>query len=171
MALKMRLKPGERLALNGAVLRNPGSRAVEVEILNPATLLHERDIMFPEEADTPRKLLYFLIQSMHIEPDNYDKHYKDFIKASSNLYAAAFAQQETELCDLINDLVVAVGRKEYVQALKGLQKSFGRPGDLRKQDAEKNELPTVNENADLLASPSQNAYDEILNHSSGQQDK
>jgi len=131
MALKMRLRSGERLAINGAVVRNPGAKAIEIEVLNEATLLHERDIMMPEQADTPLKQLYFLIQGMHIEDDGYALNHPSFVKLSSEVFARSYAAGDQTVCDRINELVVLVGDRQFVKALKVLQGDFGRPGDQR----------------------------------------
>lgn len=134
MALKMRLRPSERLAINGAVVRNSGHRAIEIEILNEATLLHERDIMLPEQADDSFKGLYLLIQSMHIEPELREEHRKNFIQMASQVYAQAYSANDTETCSLVNELILTIGEHKFVPALKRLQKLFGRPGDVRKSD-------------------------------------
>ena len=52
MPLTMRLKPGERLIVNGAVLRNSSSKPVELDVLNRVTTLHERDLMLPGRMPT-----------------------------------------------------------------------------------------------------------------------
>ncbi len=132
MALKMRLRPQERLAINGAVIRNPGGRAIEIEVLNEATLFHERDIMMPEQATTPLKQLYFLIQGLHLEPGDERAQHEAFIKAASEVFAQAYANSDLETCSLVNELVLVVGEKNHIKALRLLQSSFGRPGDERR---------------------------------------
>lgn len=136
MALKMRLRAGERLAINGAVVRNPGAKAIEIEVLNEATLLHERDIMMPEQVDSPLKQLYFLIQGMHIEDNGYAANYPTFVRLSSEVFAQAYAKGEQAICDRVNELVVLIGDRAFVKALKVLQADFGRPGDLRRAASE-----------------------------------
>ena len=132
MALKVRLRAGERLAINGAVIRNTSSRTAELEVLNEATLLQERDIMLPEQADTPVKTLYLLIQQMHLEPDRYDEHHKSFLQLSSDAFAVAFGEGDKETADLIMELVGSIGERNHIAALRRLQKLFGRPGDSRR---------------------------------------
>lgn len=65
-SLSLLLKPGERIYLNGAVIRV--DRKVRIEVLNDATFLLGQHIMQAENADTPLKQLYFAVQSMLIEP-------------------------------------------------------------------------------------------------------
>lgn len=131
MALRIRLRAGERLAINGAVIRNDSSRTAELEVLNEATLLQERDIILPDEADTPAKMLYLMIQQMHIEPQRYDEFHKSFVELGSQAFSTAFSQGDQETANLVMELVGLVGERNHVAALRRLQKIFGRPGDAR----------------------------------------
>lgn len=60
------LKPGERLFVNGAVLR--ADRKVSIEFLNDVRFLLEAHVMQTDETTTPLRQLYFLIQTMLIDP-------------------------------------------------------------------------------------------------------
>ena len=57
MALVLKLRPQERLVVNGALIRNASEHGITLHLINRATLLHERDILLPlgiapaEEAD------------------------------------------------------------------------------------------------------------------------
>lgn len=64
--LKIHLKPRERIFINGAVLRV--DRKVTVELLNDVTFLLEGHVMQEEGATTPLRQLYFVVQSMLMEP-------------------------------------------------------------------------------------------------------
>ncbi|MFT0893120.1 flagellar biosynthesis repressor FlbT [Pseudochelatococcus sp. G4_1912] len=64
--MRLSLKAGERIFVNGAVLRS--ERRVTIELLNDATFLLESHVMQLEEAKTPLRQLYFIIQSMLINP-------------------------------------------------------------------------------------------------------
>ena len=67
MALKLSLKPGERAAINGAVIIN-GDRRASIVIENDARVLREKDILQPDEADTPAKRIYLPIMLMYLDP-------------------------------------------------------------------------------------------------------
>lgn len=125
--MRLRLRPGERLAINGAVVRNGSNRSVELEVLNTAILLHERDIMLPAEADSPLKAIYLAIQLMHLEPEQFQQHHTQFIKSSSLTYAQALQEGDHTTCNLVTELVSLVGERSFVPALKKLQKVIGRP--------------------------------------------
>ena len=131
MPLSLRLKPGERLIVNGAVLRNGSPRAIELELLNHVTTLHERDLMLPEQADTPLKRLSFEIQMMHLEPDDAERHRKAAIDLSAQLYAAAMQDETSPHVPLVAELIDLIGQRNCPAALRRLQKEIGKPGDTR----------------------------------------
>lgn len=64
--LRLSLRPGERIFINGAVLRV--DRKVSIELLNDAAFLLEGHVMQIENAVTDLKKLYFIIQSLLIDP-------------------------------------------------------------------------------------------------------
>ncbi|HET7333937.1 MAG TPA: flagellar biosynthesis repressor FlbT [Rhizomicrobium sp.] len=77
MPLKLSLKPGEKFVLNGAVLTN-GDKRTSLVIQNKACVLREKDIMQPEDADSPARRIYFPIMMMYLDPDGSERHYNDF---------------------------------------------------------------------------------------------
>lgn len=58
MPLKLSLKPGETLVVNGAVMQN-GERRGVLLLQNHARVLREKDIMREAEATTPLRRIYF----------------------------------------------------------------------------------------------------------------
>ncbi len=52
MPLKLSLRPGEKFVVNGAVVQN-GDRRAALVLQNKASVLREKDIMQPDQADTP----------------------------------------------------------------------------------------------------------------------
>ena len=62
------LRAGERLFLNGAVLRV--DRKVTLELLNDATFLLENHVLQVEDTKTPMRQLYFAVQAMLMDPAN-----------------------------------------------------------------------------------------------------
>ncbi len=62
------LKRGEKLYVNGAVLRV--DRRTSLEFLNDVTFLLENHVMQAEDATSPVKQLYFVVQTMLMEPAN-----------------------------------------------------------------------------------------------------
>ncbi len=64
--LKISLRAGERIFVNGAVLRP--DRKVTLEFLNSVTFLLEQHVLKPEDTTTPLKQLYFMIQTAIMDP-------------------------------------------------------------------------------------------------------
>ena len=62
MALRLTLKPNERIIVNGCVLRNADRRQMLV-IESHADVVRETDLLDEGDARTPVKEVYFFIQS------------------------------------------------------------------------------------------------------------
>lgn len=131
MPLSLRLKPGERLIVNGAVLRNGSPRAIELDLLNHVTTLHERDLMLPEDATTLVKQLYFEVQMLHLEPENEELHRRKAIAFAAQAFAEEMKRGSDGTCAAIGDVISLIGAQAYPQALRRLQKEIGKPGDSR----------------------------------------
>ena len=69
MALKVELKPNERIIIGSCVLTNTDQRARFLIEGDKIPILREKDIMTPERADTPAKLIYLAVQLMYISPN------------------------------------------------------------------------------------------------------
>ncbi|MBK1622020.1 flagellar biosynthesis repressor FlbT [Afifella marina] len=65
--MRISLRPGQRLFLNGAVIRV--DHKVTFTLLNDATFLLDNHILQAHETTTPLRQLYFVIQTMLIDPD------------------------------------------------------------------------------------------------------
>jgi len=113
------LRAGERLYVNGAVLRV--DRKVSVEFLNDVTFLLEHHVMHEEETKTPLRAHYFLVQTMLIDPSATDATLAMF-KKSHALVRAAFEDEciRTGL-DAACDLVAA---NKVFEALKTIRNLF-----------------------------------------------
>lgn len=66
--LHISLRPGERIYVNGAVLKV--DRKVSIEFLNDVTFLLEQHVLLPEDTRTPLRQLYFIVQTVLIDPAN-----------------------------------------------------------------------------------------------------
>jgi flagellar biosynthesis repressor protein FlbT len=65
-AMRISLRNGERIYINGAVLRV--DRKVGIELLNDVTFLLESQVMQAADATTPLRQLYFVVQLMLMNP-------------------------------------------------------------------------------------------------------
>jgi flagellar protein FlbT len=81
MALKVELKPFERIIIGKSVVTNSDTRA-KFLIDGKAPILREKDILTAETANTPVKRLYLCIQMMYLEDDipKYQDLYMGFVK-------------------------------------------------------------------------------------------
>jgi flagellar biosynthesis repressor protein FlbT len=66
-AMLLKLRAGEKLYINGAVIKM--ERKATIELLNDATFLLEAHVIQPHEADTPLRQLYFVLQTQLMERD------------------------------------------------------------------------------------------------------
>jgi flagellar protein FlbT len=109
------LKPGERIFINGAVLR--ADRKVSIEFLNDVAFLLEAYVMQAERATTPARQLYFLIQAMLIEPKSADSVKKTVVEMISELGVGA----SHELAAALDQVEQLVDGGRYFDALKVLR--------------------------------------------------
>ncbi len=118
MSLKLTLKPGERVVVNGAVLTN-GASKITIGIENQATILRHKDLMQPEEANTPAKRIYFQVQLAYLDPDNRDEYLR-----STNQLVRDFvgAVPTAEVTEMLEPLGQEIASGKYFQALKRCKK-------------------------------------------------
>ena len=74
MALKVELKPNERIIIGACVVTNSDQRARLVIDGDRIPILREKDILTPETANTPAKLVYLAVQLMYLSPDPMAHH-------------------------------------------------------------------------------------------------
>lgn len=81
MALKVELKPFERIIIGESLVTNSESRTTFL-IEGEAPILREKDILTAETATTPVKRLYLCVQMMYLEKNipKYQDLYMDFVK-------------------------------------------------------------------------------------------
>ena len=64
--LKISLRANEKIYINGAVVRT--DRKVSLELLNDVQFLLESHVLQPDQASTPLRQLYFILQVMLVDP-------------------------------------------------------------------------------------------------------
>ncbi len=115
MALKLSLKPHERVVISGAVITN-GPAACILFVENNVPILREKDILTEEQADTFCKKIYLVIQLMYLgEVPNVE-------------LAQIYGQLVTDLLvavpsmkDLISGITAYILDGKFYQALKQAQ--------------------------------------------------
>ena len=96
MALKVELKPHERIIIGSCVVTNTDQRARLLIDGEKIPILREKDIMTPAIADTPAKLVYLAVQLMYISPDPQINHGTYFNLIRDIVTAAPSAWQYIE---------------------------------------------------------------------------
>jgi len=112
MALKIALKPHERIVIAGAVIRN-GDKRSDLIIENQVPVLREKDILSETGANTPCRRIYFAVQLMYFDEVNLENHYKNYWKLVDEVVAAAPSM--VSRLNLISELITS---GDYYKALR-----------------------------------------------------
>jgi len=96
MPLRIALRPGEKIIVNGAVLSASGRCDLVVE--NNVTILRGREVMTPQEADTPARRLYFACMMAYIDEAGAAAHSEDIVALLGELIEAFASTEAKTLC-------------------------------------------------------------------------
>lgn len=114
--LRISLRAGERIFVNGAVMRV--DRKTSVEFLNDVTFLLESHVMQAEDARTPLRQLYFIIQMILIDPANAATA-RQMFERTHRLLTGSFSNGE--IVDGLLDIDEMITRDRPFEALKRLR--------------------------------------------------
>jgi flagellar biosynthesis repressor protein FlbT len=112
MALKISLKPNERMIIDGAVIMN-GGKKTEFVVENKVPILRQNNIMSEKAADTPCKRLYLTAQLIYIDGAKREAHQDHFIKHSEEIVQAAPSMKS-----YITKMIDSISKTEFYKALK-----------------------------------------------------
>ena len=116
--MQLSLKAGERVFINGAVLR--ADRKVTIELLNDVTFLLESHVLQPEQATTPLRQLYFIMQTMLMDPANAEG-VKQVFEGTHRLMLATFENEEVlQGLRSVGELVAAGRVFDALKTIRGL---------------------------------------------------
>jgi flagellar biosynthesis repressor protein FlbT len=110
--LKITLRKDEKLVINGAVIRASGRTEVFIE--NEVALLRGREVMSPEEANSPARRLYFACMMAYLDPEGRDAHRESILTLLADLMGALEAPEARALCVAFAH---HVGLGDYYRAL------------------------------------------------------
>lgn len=96
MTLRISLRDGEKAIVNGAVIRSVGRTELRVE--NAAAVLRGRDVMTPEEANSPARRLYFACMMAYIDPADLVAHQNEIIRLLRDLMEALASPEAKAVC-------------------------------------------------------------------------
>ncbi len=112
MPLKLSLTKGEKLVVNGAVIKNDGLDA-NLVFENQAHILRQKDILSSAEANTPASRAYLSLQCAYMFPDNNEVHLRDY-----NRLVSDFAAAVPSALPIIERLIDRSNASELYHALK-----------------------------------------------------
>lgn len=125
MPLKLSLKPGEKFVVNGAVVTN-GDRRTSLIIQNKASILREKDVLQPDEVNTPARRIYFPLMMMYLDPDDSGTYYDDFVIRMTEFMGAIKTPEALSECVSISRDVMS---GQYYKALLRCRKLFAFEGE------------------------------------------
>lgn len=105
MPLKLSLKPGEKFAVNGAVIVN-GERRGALVIQNQASILRERDILQADAANTPARRIYFPVMMLYLDEAGRENYYNEFSSRMSEFMEAISTPEVLKLCVAISSEII-----------------------------------------------------------------
>ncbi|KQP61841.1 hypothetical protein ASG40_02860 [Methylobacterium sp. Leaf399] len=119
--MHLSLRAGERVYINGAVLRV--DRKVSIELLNDATFLLENHVLHADEATTPLRQLYFSVQTILIEPAEAARAREVFHGLHAGLLGAVTQAEIREGIVAAHALVEAGRLIEALKLIRGLYRT------------------------------------------------
>ena len=128
MGLKVELKPGERFILGDCIVTN-GDQRTRLLIEGQSPILREKDIMTAEQADSPAKRIYFVVQLMYTSRDPAAHHETYFTLMRELVQAVPSTWPHIEA---ISNHIMA---GEMYKALKRAKSLIAYEGDLLEKAA------------------------------------
>jgi flagellar protein FlbT len=138
MALKVELKPGEKLLVGNCIITNSDQRT-RLFIEGRAPILREKDILTSETANTPAKRIYLAVQLMYIDED---------VDAASTAYTSLsrdFLEAVPSAADIINQINNEILTGALYKALKAAHRLTEYEQDLLDASARRPGLPPDDE--------------------------
>ncbi|MGW6778431.1 flagellar biosynthesis repressor FlbT [Brucella pseudogrignonensis] len=124
-AIRLSLRAGEKIYINGAVLK--ADRKVSLELLNDATFLLENHVLQPEETTSPLRQLYFAAQMILIEPALREQARNTFAQMLKGMFATFKDAEILNALKLVDELV---HNGRVFDALKTIRTQYKREAEL-----------------------------------------
>ena len=117
--MKIHLKKGEKIFVNGAVIKV--DQKCSIEFLNNVAFLLEAHVMQPDSAITPFQQLYFVIQTLLMSPESEAMTREMYWHHSDALHRVIENRILTEGLLAVDEMVKNL---RYFDALKEIRKQF-----------------------------------------------
>ena len=118
--LKISLKPNEKIYINGAVIRV--DRKVTVELMNDVQFLLESHVIQADDASTPLKQLYFIVQVMLMNPPGAGRGARHVPPLAA--VAAGKLRRRAESAATLKQIDRMVGEDHIYEALKAIRSLY-----------------------------------------------
>jgi len=113
--LKIEIKTGDKIIINGAVLENNGPSA-KFLIHNKCSILREKEVMSEENSRTPASRVYFSLQCAYIFPHKKN----DYLKLFQG-YVQDYLQASPSSAPIIDKILEEVTKDRLYQGLRAAQ--------------------------------------------------
>lgn len=123
MPLKLQIKKGQQVIINGAVVENTTQRTISLLVKNEAAILRDRDILTAEDAATPASRIYFSLQCMYLFPSERERFLPLF-----NDHADSYERAAPSARDIIAAMRGLVAAEQFYGALKKAQELIAHEG-------------------------------------------
>lgn len=124
MALKISLKPDEKIIINQAVIVN-GKHKSDLYLENKCAVLRMKDLITEKEATSPSRVLYYLIQLHYLAADNLTERKEQITKLVSDIQNAA-----RSLTPLLQEVTNEIDKDNLYKALKNCDKLIQRESEI-----------------------------------------
>ncbi len=124
MALRLSLKPRERVIIGGAVLRNGGS-PTHLTVENRVPVLRQADVLSPRAAQTPCRRIYLALQLLYLDPENAPAHLETYRRLAGDVTRAAPSTRS-----MIAGVESHLAAGDHYRALKAARPLIAYEGEL-----------------------------------------
>ena len=116
--LKITVRGGGRLFVNGAILRM--DRKVGIEMLNEATFLLEQHVIEHTETSSPLRQFYFIVQAILIEPTLNDTARSLASHCLASLFVA-YGDTDRALASGLKEVEALFRSERFIETLKRIR--------------------------------------------------
>ncbi|MEJ5082593.1 MULTISPECIES: flagellar biosynthesis repressor FlbT [unclassified Ochrobactrum] len=123
--IRLSLRSGEKIYINGAVLK--ADRKVSLELLNDATFLLENHVLQPEDTTTPLRQLYFAAQMILIEPAMREQAHNAFAHMLKSMFSTF---SDASILKALKEIDELVHNGRVFEAMKSIRAHYPREAEL-----------------------------------------
>jgi len=123
MSLKLHLKAGQKIIINGAVLENASNKGAIIMLHNRANILRDTEILQERDAVTPAARVYSAAQCLYLFPDDVLKNLPVFNQLVKDYVEAAPSSN-----DIVRRLLAYAESQDYYLAMRAARDLISHEG-------------------------------------------